>query len=1188
MKFDVNLEFGEDFEKMNGFKDYTGKLDLFLKRYYQNKAFKGLLVFLGLFLGMALVLGVVQSLTFSPGKVRAVLFYVSAGMLLTVAGTLVFWPWLQSRGVVKRMSRMQAARYLAERFPELGDRLYNILELEASTDADASYSLLQAAIEQISQGFVAYRFEKAVKLRPVLPYVYAFALICIVFFCVALFKPTVMKSTVQVVRYNEEFERAFPFELRIVNASLQVPYEEDFILRVEVEGSRLPEEIHMVEGDRKMLLHREDANHFTHTFKKVRQDVDFFLQTGKYRSGKHSLKVDYKPLLSAMRALLRYPSYTGLKPEAVTHTLDLDVPYGTRIEWELKMDYTLGLQVLFSEDKTQVVSEFRTDASRKPLFAFQKQAFGSFHYTMVPEAQNGMRSDSLRFSVGVRPDAYPRMQVVGLHDSVHPLQTYYQGYISDDYGFHQLVFSMRCVNASTGAQWEKHDTLPLTSAREQNFTYFLDLAQYVLQAGDELTYGFALSDNDPFYPYKTVYSPEETYRKWSREELREKLNAASAGMDRNFSISLQQSRSMQEDFEKLVQDLLSKQQFSWQDRKNVELLIEQQKELRERYQSLSEELRQKREWEAEAGQENTELQEKQRQLQELLDKLLDDKTLEKLQELQSLLEKQAGQDKVMETLEDLKMQQSEMFKDLERNRELYRQMEFELKMEAAVEASHNLVRKGEELKEELAGKNDKALEKDADSLKAKHEELKKDLEALKKDLDDLKKLDESLEKPKGFKTPDTLLRNLEKQMERTSQKMEKGEGGEAKKSHDRTQENLEDLAKDLEGQMQRIEEENEAEDADFIRLLLKGVLRVSLEQEDLMTALEKTRVDEARYADLIRRQSALNVEIRFVADSVRAISKRQPQVAVVTRQALRDLERNSKESLDYLLGMNNVYYQRYSVANSWALTRQQYTMTALNDLALLLSESLDKMQMKMNMKGGSSMSSKKKKGQPQMSCPSPGNGQKPSDMKFPSPQGKPQSGKENGKSLKEMQEALNKQIEALKKMLEEKAGQEAQGQKQSETGKPQNGASGAGGESISDEQISEAFARAAARQEMIRRMMQEKMAQEKASDQAAGLYNSVLGDMERTERDLVNKVLNPQLLQRQKNIETRLLEAENAELRREKDDKRESKQGRKFAPPALDSLPDTPEKNEALREILLRKTPELKPFYREKVREYMF
>ena len=1172
---------------MNGFKDYTAKLDLFLERYYRNKAFKGLLVFLGLLVAVALILGVVQWLTFSPGKVRAVLFYGSAAGMLAVAGVFVLWPLLQSRGVVKRMSRMQAARYLAERFPELGDRLYNVLELEATGD-DASYPLLQAAIEQISQGFVAYRFEKAVKLRPVLPYVYAFAAVCVVFFCVAWLKPAVVKSTVQVVRYNEEFEREFPFEVRVANDCLQVPYEEDFILTVEVEGSWLPEEIHVVEGERKMLLHRQDANHFTHTFRKVRQDVDFSLQTGKYRSGNYRLRVDYKPLLSAMRALLRYPSYTGLKPEAVTHTLDLDVPYGTRIEWELKMDHTRNLQVLFCEDKTQQVSQTVADTSRKPLFAFGKQAFESFHYTLIPAAQNGMKSDSLRFSVGVRPDAYPRLQVVSLHDSLHPLQTYYQGFISDDYGFHALVFSMRCVNASTGAKWEKFDTLPLASGREQNFTYFFDLEQYVLQAGDELTYGFALSDNDPFYPYKTVYSPEESYRKLSREELRERLNAASAGMDRDFSVSLQQSRSMQEDFEKLVQDLLSKQQFSWQDRKNVELLIEQQKELREHYQSLSEELRQKREWEAEAGQDNAELQEKQRQLQELLDKLLDDKTLEKLQELQSLLEKQAGQDKVMEALEDLKMQQNDMFKDLERNRELYRQMEFELKMEAVVEASRDLVRKGEELKEELAGKNDRTWAKDADSLKAKHEALKKDLETLKKDLDDLKKLDESLEKPKGFKTPDTLLRNLEKQMENTSQKMEKGESGEAKKSHDRTQENLEDLAEDLNGQMQRIEQENEAEDADFIRLLLKGVLRVSLEQEDLMTTLEKTRVDEARYADLIRRQSALNVEIRFVADSVRAISKRQPQVAVVTRQALRDLERNSKESLDYLLGMNNVYYQRYSVANSWALTRQQYTMTALNDLALLLSESLDKMQMKMNMQGGSSMSSKKKKGQPQMSCPSPGNGQKPSDMKFPSPQGKPQSGKENGKSLKEMQEALNKQIEALKKMLEEKAGQEAQGQKQGETGKPQNGASGAGGESISDEQISEAFARAAARQEMIRRMMQEKMAQEKASGQAAGLYNSVLGDMERTERDLVNKVLNPQLLQRQKNIETRLLEAENAELRREKDDKRESKQGRKFAPPALDSLQDSPEKNEALREILLRKTPELKPFYREKVREYMF
>ncbi|MDE5610162.1 MAG: hypothetical protein K2I66_07260, partial [Bacteroidales bacterium] len=466
--------------------------DVFLERYYRNKAFKGLLVFLGLFLAMALILGVVQWLTFSPGKVRAVLFYGSAGILLAVAGIFVLWPLLQSRGVVKRMSHMQTARYLAGRFPELGDRLYNVLELKASKTSsgdDASYSLLQAAIEQISQGFVAYKFEKAVRLRPVLPYVYAFVGICVMFFGVAFLKPAVVKSTVQVVRYNEEFEREFPFTVRIANASLQVPYEEDFVLTVEVEGSRLPDEIHVVEGERKMLLHRQDANHFTHTFKKVRQDVEFSLQAGRYKSGKYSLKVDYKPLLSAMRALLRYPSYTGLKPEAVTHTLDLDVPYGTRIEWELKMDHTRGLQVLFVEDKTQEVSELMADASRMPLFAFKKQAFENFHYTLIPAAQNGMKSDSLRFSVGVRPDAYPRLQVVSLHDSIHPLQTYYQGFISDDYGFHALVFSMRCVNASTGVKWEKFDTLPLTSAREQNFTYFVDLTQYALQAGDELTYG---------------------------------------------------------------------------------------------------------------------------------------------------------------------------------------------------------------------------------------------------------------------------------------------------------------------------------------------------------------------------------------------------------------------------------------------------------------------------------------------------------------------------------------------------------------------------------------------------------------------------------------------------------------------------------------------------------------------------
>ena len=198
-------------------------------------------------------------------------------------------------------------------------------------------------------------------------------------------------------------------------------------------------------------------------------------------------------------------------------------------------------------------------------------------------------------------------------------------------------------------------------------------------------------------------------------------------------------------------------------------------------------------------------------------------------------------------------------------------------------------------------------------------------------------------------------------------------------------------------------------------------------------------------------------------------------------------------------------------------------------------------------------------------------------------------GKEQGQSLSQMQEALNRQIEALKKMLEQQAAQPGVDSSPASSSRKEGPSGTPAGSSVSDEQVSEAFARAAARQEMIRRMLQEELARQKAMDpSSAGKYNSILGDMERTEKDLVNRVLNSQLLARQKKIETRMLEAENAELQREKDDRRESRRGQAFDPALFDSVSEFDRKERSARELLLRRIPELRPYYKEKLQDFLF
>lgn len=99
-----------------------------------------------------------------------------------------------------------------------------------------------------------------------------------------------------------------------------------------------------------------------------------------------------------------------------------------------------------------------------------------------------------------------------------------------------------------------------------------------------------------------------------------------------------------------------------------------------------------------------------------------------------------------------------------------------------------------------------------------------------------------------------------------------------------------------------------------------------------------------------------------------------------------------------------------------------------------------------------------------------------------------------------------------------------------------------------------------------------------------------LGDlekqMEKTEEDLINKNITPETIRRQRDILTRLLEAEKAMRERDLDDKREAekaKEKEQTVPPAFEEYIKQKQK-----QIDLLKTipPSLTPYYKKEVNEY--
>ena len=215
-------------------------------------------------------------------------------------------------------------------------------------------------------------------------------------------------------------------------------------------------------------------------------------------------------------------------------------------------------------------------------------------------------------------------------------------------------------------------------------------------------------------------------------------------------------------------------------------------------------------------------------------------------------------------------------------------------------------------------------------------------------------------------------------------------------------------------------------------------------------------------------------------------------------------------------------------------------MKNVNDLALMLSESMEQMQQQMSgMMSGSQM------------CNKPGSGS--SGKKGSVPMDK----------ITEGQEGLNKE---MKEMM--KKGDKA-------------GKNGEGGNSAKD------FAKAAARQAALRRALEE-MAKDRG-EQGKGAseeLEKMIEEMNKVEVDLVNKRLDNQLLMRQQDILTRLLETEKADKQRDKDEKRKAESGKDVKKELPAALKEYLKEREAEVEMYNQVSPSLRPFYKQLVDEY--
>ncbi len=1091
------------------------KLKSFIRKYYKNQIIRGLLISGALLLVFLLVVNLIEYFIWSNTITRTVIFYTFLGVSFFVVVHYIFIPFIKLLQLGKILSNNEAARIIGNHFPEVSDKLLNTLQLEENIkiQALADMELLMASVRQKAAKLTPIPFKKAIDFKQNLKYLRYLIPPVIVMVLILLISPSfITEPSTRIIKHTIEFEKPLPYRIVLLNDSLIALQHEDFTVRLRIEGEELPMQLKMVQGKFAYRIPEISPGYYEYVFRDMEGDVFFKLQTEEFESASYHLKVNPKPVIYNFTVAMDFPAYLGKPSEVIENAGDLLVPEGTLLNWSIFTKDTR--EIIFKNgNEAGIISIQEGNVFKKRIIAVE-----DFNYTIFGRNEFVNYSDSMSFYVELIKDEYPGMELEEFTDENIPGYAHYNGIISDDHGFHELAFFYK--DNDQGTKWEKQIIKIDKELSRQFFQFTLQSSDFNLAPGESMSYYFEVKDNDAINNYKATKSKTFTLAFPTEEEISDNLEDRSEKFKKELEKAKKEMEDLALKMEDLQNALFEKKELNWLDKQQLDQMISKEEELFDQIENLLQLKEEMNEMEELLEKDmDPELSQKMEELENLMNELMDEEMKKELEEMKKQLE-ELDKNKLNDLLEQLKMNNEDLKKNLDQNLELYKQLEFEKKMEEAIDKLDKLADKQKELAK-------KTSEKEVTKEEALEEQKKTEDEfnKIEEEIEEAESLNEQLDEPFNFEMDTAKSDDIKSDLQKASSDLQKGKQKKASESQESAGDKMKEMANSLSAMLESAMMEQMGEDAEQVKKMLDNLLDLSFEQESLIKSYEEVSLNDPKYMDHADQQKLLQDDFMVVNDSLLALSKRQIFIQPF-------ILKESGKITDY---MEKSLFSMQERKKGNALGEQQYVMTSINNLALMLEESLNQMNQSLSM-----MSGKPGKGK----CNKPGPGAKP-----------------NLGDVLQMQQGLN---EGMGKKGEKKEGE---------------GQNGMG---------SEQLARMAAMQAEIRQRLQDYIDELEAEGGNGSALNKLTQDMEKVEDDLINRRLTEETINRQKDIEVRLLKAKDAELKREKENKRESKEGKtKKRSNQIEQLQY--KDNVITQEEILKTVPiEMSPYYKELFKKYLY
>jgi len=1113
----------------DGLAKIREKITSFQKKYYLDLFIRGLILTSSIVIAYFLVAALIEHTLWLNQWLRLLIFiFFFATFFLCVFKFLrdpIRW-WVLRKGLNEETS----AKVIGDHMPDVKDKLLNVIQLSSLTQ---NSDLAEASIRQTSNAFVPMSFESVIDLRHNKRYVKFLAIpVVIILAILVVNRQIITQSTERIVHFNEKFSPSAPFHFTVAKP-LVAFYNEDYTVELNITGQVLPEVVY-INGANQRVKMQGRGNLFSYTFENLQTSFFFQFEAAGFFSDRYEVTVINRPELVTLKVDLEYPRYIHKKNQSLNNTGNLEIPEGTIVTWNLQTSNAEKANLRFFSD-----NHFQSfESPDKQFFFLSKKFQNPDQYEILLENDKSKNKEKIVYNIDVVKDQYPQIIVNNLEDSVLYKRIMLGGSISDDYGVTELSLHFKIRNEGQKEISSGSTKIPINkNLNQQNFFYSWAVDSLKLKAGEQLEYYLQLWDNDGVNGRKSTKTAIYNFLIPSEKSLIAEIDKSRVQTQQKIDQSATKASKLQDQIEQAYQKLKGKQNLDWQDKKMLEDIIQQKDGLNKMIDQFKEQNKLLQDKKEHFTEQDERIKEKAEQIQKLMDQLLDDETKKLFEELQKLLKENTDVSQIQKLLDKLNQNTGNLEKELDRMLELFKQVEFETKFDQTVEKIKDQVKQQKDLLEKT-----EALEK-----------------AGKKDSQTTDNQDDS----KSLKN-----RNLEGQDNKTSPKNQELANDQEKlnQEFDDTKEKLDELQK-MSEQLNKDQQLPSSEQSDQIQQEQKES-KESLEKNQPSKAKQSQKKALQKMQQMQQQMESMQSEMEMEMDMENLEALRQiihgliklsfnqesllktfgelqqndPRYVSLAQEQLQ-LKDDAKVLEDSLLavanrdpymgsfvtreiGELNNHLSKVSEANKERRRPQASNEMQLSMTSLnnlaLMLDNHFDMMMKMMANAQPSMKKSKQKGQ------------------------KP--------SLSQLQQQLNQKIEQLK------------------------------GSGKTGRQLSEQLAEMAAEQERIRRALQEMQDKMKNGGQTPG--GDLPSKMEQTEMDLVNKQLTDQMIKRQKEIMTRLLEAEKSMREQDQDDERKGETAKDYEKEIPKAFEDYLRLKEKELELLKTVPPKLYPYYKKEVGEY--